>query len=97
MSEFSAAFGCTTERNAKTKEQGITFHSRVAILQHSTVMNMLTLILAIVVTLEGVFEPVERTVEIQHNTDDHHFQLIYLIVSSFHKMRQHHTAKVHTL
>uniref|UniRef100_A0A7N6C398 THAP-type domain-containing protein n=1 Tax=Anabas testudineus TaxID=64144 RepID=A0A7N6C398_ANATE len=26
MPDFCAAFGCSNERNAKTKEQGITFH-----------------------------------------------------------------------
>ncbi|KAL1276304.1 hypothetical protein QQF64_035927 [Cirrhinus molitorella] len=46
---------------------------------------------------EDVFSLSDHSVETQDGIDNHHFDFISLILSCFHKLRQHHVAKVHTL
>ncbi|KAI2644863.1 DNA transposase THAP9 [Labeo rohita] len=46
---------------------------------------------------ENIFGLCDYIVDTQDGIDSHHFNLISLVVCTFHKLRQHHVAKVHTL
>lgn len=45
---------------------------------------------------EDIFELGQHIVDTQSGVDNHHYQLISLLVSLFYTLRQHHIAKVHT-
>lgn len=46
---------------------------------------------------EDVFNLGEHIAETQDGIDNHHFCLLSLVVGKFHKLRQYHIAKTHTL
>ncbi len=46
---------------------------------------------------ENVFNLGEHFIETQDSTDNHDFCILSLVVSNFHKLRQYHIAKLHTL
>ncbi|CAJ1060094.1 hypothetical protein D5F01_LYC22548 [Xyrichtys novacula] len=45
---------------------------------------------------EDIFCLGNRMLECQYGIDNHHYCLISLLVSVFHKLRQHHIARLHT-
>ena len=58
-------------------------------------VRLLTMVKAHVGAVD-IFGLGHHIVETQFGVDNHHYNLISLLVSVFHKLRQHHVAKLHT-
>lgn len=81
----------------RSAEQCIRRVSNISSAAHQCSESQLNRVVKADIGSQDIFNLLEHVVETQDGIDNHHYNLISLILSSFHKLRQHHVAKIHTL
>ncbi|KAL1247926.1 hypothetical protein QQF64_023302 [Cirrhinus molitorella] len=86
-----------TVKVIRSAEHCIRRASNINSAAHQCPVSLLNRVVKAEVGSEDIFGLCDHIVDTQDGIDNHHFNLISLVVCTFHKLRQHQVAKVHTL
>lgn len=86
-----------TVKVIRSAEHCIRRASNINSAAHQCPVSLLNRVVKAEVGSEDIFGLCDHIVDTQDGIDNHHFNLISLVVCTFHKLRQHHVAKVHSL